>query len=441
MIIITFLFVFLFALFFIKLCKNRSLFLSIGIIFFIELSWQLISCGYLDFGNAFISEIGRNSYHTGALLRMIILYLPFIIVVTSKSSGIISNKFRVKLYFKKIKTTQCIRVILILTLIVIFYCIINMIISGVPIFSPTVTRINFGRYSKLPFAVQLNGEITFFGIFIAGIAYFFESDKKNKKIAMAILILSILYRILMEYKYHGMYNVIFAFFCPAILRTLEKKDYHIIELKTILKISFIFSLILSLCYGTYKIVNKNTDTKTLLFDRIFSLQAHTFWGIDEIAYVKDKNLFGYSNSLNGEVSAVLFNKGQSDKNSGIIDVMYKISNPITVNANINNGVRWAGSYLTIGINTIGYFFTFILSFLLGILLVFDMKMLYCSMKNKEFICLYLSQSILWDILDYFRIGNWCLLINLKTIFFFSILLFIFLYKSKNNYIINKGDQI
>lgn len=237
----------------------------------------------------------------------------------------------------------------------------------------------------------------------------------------------------MEYKYQGMYNILFAFFLPKLINWLEEKDYKIIKLTTLIKCFFILSFALIFFDFTYKIVSTNKDSTDLLMNRIFSLQAHTFWEMDELAYVIDSNVNGYEESLSNEINAIANNLGQMDKNSGIINVMYKVSNKMTVDANLENGVRWAGSYLTVGINTVGYFKTFILSLLLGFLLVFDIKMLYCSIKNGEFVSLYFAQSFYWDLLDYFRIGNWCLLINLKTIIAFLILIFIYLFKRKKFY--------
>lgn len=421
-------FLFFFSIYFVKLEKNKSLLLSIGIVFLVELLWELISCAYLDFNKAYIIETARTSYYTGAFIRMIILYLPFMIILSSKNSGKIGKAFNVPICIKKINKHKCIRYILFLTLLVVCYCTIDMIVSGIPLFSDSIGRQNFSHYSKLPFAMKLNGEITFFGIIVSGIAFFNEDNKTNKYLAILIFVISIIFRLLMEYKYHGMYNIFYAFFLPGLINWYKKKNYHFISLKNILKVLSILSIALILSYYTYSNVNKKFDTKRLLMDRIFALQAHTFWEMDEKAWVLDKNIDGYSDSLKKEIDAVKNGLGEMDKNSGIANVMFKISSYESVTANLDNGVRWSGSYLTVGINTIGYLGTFILSFVFAILVLFDMKIFYASLKNYEFLILYFAQSFMWDLLDYFRIGNWCILLNIKTILTLVILLIMYFLK-------------
>lgn len=434
--LILFLFLILFSFYFIRLEKNKSLLLSVGIIFFIELLWELISCLYLDYNNAYIIETARTSYHTGAFIRMLILYIPLILILSSKKSGKLENVYNLPLYIKKINKRQSIRIVLIITLFVVLYCFMDMVISGIPLFSPIIGRQNFSQFSTLPFATRLNGEITFFGVFVAGIAFFNEDNKTNKHLAVCILVISIFYRLMMEYKYHGMYNIFYAFFLPGLIKWYKKKNYNIISLKNIIKVSSILIIVLTLSYYTYSNVNKNFDTKSLLFDRIFALQAHTFWGMDEKAWVVDDVKDGYKESLKNEISAVANSKGEMDFNSGIYNVMSKVSNYITVRANYESRVRWAGSYLTVGINTIGYFFTFIISAFLAIIILLDIKLLYSSLFNCELVILYFSQSLMWDLLDYFRVGNWCIILNTKTILTFSILFLLFLLK-KRNYKIKK----
>ena len=420
----------LIACFISMLCKRKSLVLSVGIIFLIELVWEIISCAYLDFGNVYIIETALTSHYTGALIRMVILYLPLILIILSKKSGELNKAYQNKFYTKKINCDSCIRAILVFTLLVVFYCILDMFVSGIPLFSSEITRINYSKYSRLPFATKMNGEITFFGMIIAGVAYFNKSNKFNKKIAITLFLISIVYRLLMEYKYHGMYNIIFSFFLPGLIMYYKKKDYKLFSLKNILKIITISFAVICLCLFIYSNTNKNFDAKKLLFDRVFALQSHTFWTLDEKMWAS-KKFSGDKNELKSEVYAIINNLGELDTNSGIIRVMYEISNKSTVDANLANGVRWAGSYLTVGINTIGYLGTIMISCALGLLILFDIKMFYTSMNNNEFFILYFAQSFMWDLLDYFRIGNWCLLINAKTLITFVVLLIIYLLKKRN----------
>ncbi len=412
------------------LLKNKSLTMSIGLCLFVELIWALLSIAYLDTGNVYIYETGNTSFHTGALFRMVLLFSPLIVLISNKNSGKISEVYKQHVFFKKKNIDQCIHYILIFSLLVILYCIVDMFISGIPLFSSKIGRINYSTFSKLPFATKINGEVTFYGVIIAGIANYMRDNKKNKYLAKIVFTMTIFHRILMEYKYQGLYNIIYSFFLPYILIFLDKKNYHVFSIKTALKVSLIGLSLVFLCLFTYSNVNKNFDAKELLFNRIFALQSHTFWEMDKIMCIDQNNLSGNDEDLNNELNAVYNNLGELDKNSGIINVMYKVSNPTTVNANLENGVRWSGNYVTVGINTIGYYGTFFMSFILGMILLFDFKMFYVSINNFEFISLYLSQSFMWDLLDFFRIGNWSIILNFKTIIVFLGLVFIYINKRK-----------
>ena len=422
-------------LFFRRLLKRKSIALSLGIIFIIEMLWCMLSCAYLDTFNAYISETGQNSYHTGALLRMIILYMPFLLIISNESSGKINSIYCQKFTVVKFQTRSILSFLQIVTFFIVCYSFLDMCISGIPLFSSEITRINFHNYSTLPLAMKINGEITYFGLLICGIIFFNIKNEKNqlsKLFCLLILFISLLTRVLMEYKYHGLYNVIFSFFIPGIIKWLEKRNYKIITFKNLL---ILIVILLFLFLGIITIYSKTItsyDAVELLINRLFSLQSHTFWKIDEIYFIKQGNIFGNNEFLKNEFIAVFYNLGQMDKKSGMVNVMYQIADFNTVVANLRNGVRFAGSFLTVGINTIGYIGTFTISIILGYLTMFCFKLFYVSIKNQELVCLYFSQSLLWDLLDYFRIGNYCIILNVKTLISIIVLISIYVFKKINN---------
>ena len=413
------------------LCRNRSLTLSVGLCFLIEMVWAIISCAYLDYGEAFILETGKTSYHTGALFRMLVLYAPMMFMLGRRKSGKIANVYYERVVFVQMSAVNAARIILYCTLFVVLYCLLDMLLAGIPLFSAAIGRQNYSAYSKLPLISKINGEVTYFGILVAGMAFFYDRNKNNKKLALLCFVLCVVHRLLMEYKYHGMYNIIFMFFLPTLYAWYEKRKYRILSLKTVMRITGMVCIVLILCYYTYTLNNMSFNALELLFDRIFALQSHTFWGLDKVQWVDQFELWGNAKDLVYEIEAVLQAKGQMDRNSGIVNVMYKVANSIAVEANLDKGVRWAGSYLTVGINTVGYLGTAFISLLLGEVIVFDFKMFISSLHNREYVTLFFSQSLMWDLLDYFRIGNWSIILNIKTIITVTVLLFLFIVKSKS----------
>ena len=418
-----------------SLIKRNNYSIILGFIFFVEMFWALASCGYLDFTQTYISEIGVTSFYTGAFFRMILLYLPFLIIMATFKVSPNSNQRRV--IFINLDTESLYSLFELITFLVVGYSILDMLISGIPLFSDHITRINYSDYSKLPFATKINGEITFFCFFVCGLS--FSRKKQNFKlhriICLMLLLISLIGRFLMEYKYHGIYNILLSFLIPIIIDKLYSNGFKMINFRTFVKFGFGILLILLLSLFIYSLTSSNA--KELLFDRIFALQAQTFWKLDEILISTNNYGFKMDNFMN-EWYAIVNNLGQMDENSGIIAVMKKIVNSTVVNDNLANGVRFAGGYLTIGINTVGYLGTLFLSILVGLLVVFVFKILLSSILNQEFVLLYFAQSLFWDLLDYFRIGNFCIILNTKTVISFIIVFLLFIVKipKKRNELIN-----
>ena len=418
----------LIAIVFYRLFKNKSIVLCFGILFFIELFWTQISCAYLDLGGKYISETGQTSYSTGSIFRLLLLSLPFLLVISSKKGACVDNAYFVRVRFIKVEMRTLLFLLQLFTFAVVFYGFLDMMVSGIPLFSPEITRINYRQFSKLPFAFSMLGEVTFFGMFCCGYAFFHEKSKVSKIISIAILVFSLFCRILMEYKWHGIYNVVFVFFIPGIIVFLEKRNYKVLSIKnTVLLLLFVFSF-----FGIFLFVYSLTtsvSSSSLLLDRIFALQAHTFWKLDDIL-VSSQQFFGSPINFLNELYAVFHGLGDMDINSGAINIMYTVAHPITVEAELANGVRFASSYMMVGINTVGYLGVFLFGIVLAFLALFTFKMMYSSIKNKEFVVLYLAQSLFWDVFDFFRIGNYCELLNIKTILVFTALCLIYLYKRR-----------
>ena len=58
-----------------KLVKGKSLLLSFGLIFLVEIIWMFLSIIYID-GGTHIAEQGKDSYFTGASIRLFLIYIP-----------------------------------------------------------------------------------------------------------------------------------------------------------------------------------------------------------------------------------------------------------------------------------------------------------------------------------------------------------------------------
>ena len=126
----------------------------------------------------------------------------------------------------------------------------------------------------------------------------------------------------------------------------------------------ILGILLGICYKQY--ARLNTDPFAALLNRIFSLQSHTFWGIDLLAQ-KGKLSFDFD-WICKEVLAGISGTSLTNGDFGIGRVMYLVTKSTYAYDMLRSGVQFAGSFLTVSLSYAGYIATFAYSLSLDILL-------------------------------------------------------------------------
>ncbi len=406
------------------LAYKKSSILSIGLIFLIEIVWMFVSIVYID-GGTYISEQGRNSYFTGASIRLILIYIPFLFFLpyfTQKDQKKIQAYSNVQIVNVNVKTSLVYLLAQAALFLVITYGVVDMLVTGVPLFSDTVTRSNFFSYSKLPGASLLMGEVTFFLMFLNGKCFSESKSKKTKLLCLSLLAYSFIHRILMSYKYDGLYQIFFMFFLYALYRWLTKTDLKkIFSWKTILTVLGILVSILGVAYLFYKVKHTSANPFELLMTRLFSLQAHTWWG-EDLKHIQNQDYWFNWQQIKKEFLA-LFNGGNVyDKETGIVNVMFHVTHFSVVEIYISKHLRFYGNFATVSLNCFGYLGTAIWGILVAKMIAYAVSNFAVAIKNNQWIISYVALSFLLDTLEYFRIGNFSLVLNLKTLLMLSILL-------------------
>lgn len=406
------------------LAYKKSPILSIGLIFLIEIIWMFVSIVYID-GGTYISEQGRSSYFTGASIRLLLVYLPFLFFLPrfTKKEQIKKQSYAdVEILNLKIKPSLVYITAQILLIAVISYGVIDMLITGIPLFSDTITRSNFFSYSKLPYASLLMGEVTFFLMFLNGKCFAESKNKKEKIFCLSILGYSVLHRILMSYKYDGLYQIFFMFFLYLLytwLSTAELKK--IFSLKNILIALGSLVALLAFIYLFYALKHKSSNPFDLLLSRLFSLQAHTWWG-EDLQHIQNKDYWFNWAQIKKEFLA-LFNGGNVyDRETGMVNVMFHITHPSIVEAYLSKHLRFYGNFAVVALNCFGYVGTALLGILVAKMISYAIVNFEVAIKNNQWIISFISLSFLLDVLEYFRIGNFSLLLNAKTLLIFAVLI-------------------
>ena len=398
-----------------------SLAFPFTIIFLIEIAWGTLSIIWIDSG-IYITEQLRNSYTTGAAIRYILLMIPFAVVFpyTLEKKILRKNYKTIKLEIPGISLDN---IVWILCLISLGYVFLDLIISGIPLLSKSVTKIGYyTKYSKLPFAGTLHSLIMPFAMLLAGVR-FARSKRKSKEYyeAFAVAVSIMVIQILMDNKFYGLYDYV-IWFSISVIGTYVKKK---IEEKRVAKIPFkyivitlmILGVLLGICYKQY--ARSNTDPLAALLNRIFSLQSHTFWGIDLLAQ-EGKLSFDF-NWICEEIIAGISGVVSTNADSGIGRVMYLVTTPTYAYDMLSCGVLFAGNFLTVSLSYAGYIVTFIYSFVVGCLTANICAVFYTYLNGKDKIMLFFWFVLYRRMYEYFRVGSLSIIISWKMLILFIVL--------------------
>ena len=393
-----------------------------AIIFIIEIAWGTLSIIWIDSG-IYITEQLRVSYTTGAGLRYILLMLPFGIVFPKVLEYKIQHKkyITVKLKFSKVPIENTIWSVCI---IVVVYILVDLLISGIPLLSSTVNKIGYySKVSKLPLAGMLHTLVMPFAMLFSGIQ-FVQNPPKSRKFYEAIVVaaLIIFIQILMDNKFYGLYDYVIWFVIPIAGVYINKRVTMgraiKIPVKYVIIALAILGGLLAICYNQYSRIS--TNPFALLLNRIFSLQSHTFWGIDLL--VQENQIGCDLDRVLKEILAGISGVPLTDADYGIGRVMYLVTKSTYADDMLRSGVLFAGSFLTVSLSYAGYMLTFIYSFVIGYIAACICAALYTYINGKDVVMLFFWFLLYRRIYEYFRVGSLSIIINWKMIVLLILLL-------------------
>lgn len=399
-----------------------SLAFPFTMIFIIEIAWGVLSIIWIDSG-IYITEQLRYSYTTGAAIRYILLVLPFAIVFP--------HVLQKKILRKKIRTVKLeIPGILVdnivwgFCLFSIGYVLLDLIISGIPLLSNSVSKIGYyTKFSKLPLAGTLHNVILPFVMLLAGIR-FVRSQRRSKEFYEAIMVagLIMVIQILMDNKFYGLYDYVIWFAIPIVGAYIKKK----IAEKRVAKIPFkyiiitliILGILLAICYKQYARIT--TDPFAALLNRIFSLQSHTFWGVDYL--LKETRIHPDLDWTIQEIIAGISGVSSTNADYGIGRVMYLVTKSAYASDMLRSGILFSGSFLTVSLSYTGYIVTFLYSFVVGYVAASICSAFYTYMNRKDTVILFFLFILYRRIYEYFRVGSLSIIISWKMLILFIILI-------------------
>lgn len=398
-----------------------SLAFPFTIIFLIEIAWGMLSIVWIDSG-IYITEQLRNSYTTGAAIRYVLLMVPFAAVFPS----VLEKKIRFRTYQTvklRIPGVSIDDIVWKGCMVAVVYIFVDLLFSGIPLLSSTVNKIGYyTKVSKLPLAGTLHNVIMPFAMLLAGVRIS-QNQRRSKRFYEAVFIaaLILLIQILMDNKFYGLYDYAIWLVIPILGKYIKEKmgETHKIKIpfKYIIIALIILGVLLGICYNQYGRTYENPFAA--LLNRIFSLQSHTFWGVDLLLQTgKEKANLDW---MVQEIIAGISGSPLTSPNYGIGRVMYLVTTVTYANDMLSCGVLFAGSFLTVSLSYAGYVITFIYSFIVGYVAASICAGLYTYVNGKDTVMLFFWFMLYRRMYEYFRVGNLSIIINWKMLILFVLL--------------------
>lgn len=414
---------FIIIIYLFQIWKRNPKILFIGSVFFIEMIWQIVSIVWLD-GGAYISEQLRYSYFTGASIRFVILMLPFAALYPYFLNKELNKRKYINLEDQRVRSKHLSENdIYIIILLIVIYSLLDILISGnVPLFSRINYSTFYASYSKLPLTSTIHNYL--FPFFAVLLGVFTGRNRQNKKKYrfLVLFVLIICIQLLLNNKFYGLYDYVLHFLMGYSVFLLFSRRNNKLPIKYIIFALFGVGILLYVCYSKYSKTMINPIQ--YLMDRIFSLQNHTFWGVDrlwqngeifvDVGAFFNEIFYGFSE----------FEPSRLDSNFGIARVMYMVTANTYASDMLSTGYLFAGSYLTIILSYVGYIPAFIGSFVMAYVVSKLSISLYKSILKQNYIILYLVFYTFRRFYEYFRVGNISMILNWK---FLIIYLFLFSY--------------
>jgi len=284
---------------------NIKLFLSYKFwpfIFYLFYAYILpiLSNLYLEQG-IYITEQERYSYFTGSTLRLLSYTFVFFIIYYFAINIISSIAYNKKILHDNTLDTKSKKNFFFLFYIVIILLLlmyINLLLSEIPLFSSDITRFNYWENSRFPFLVGIVGNISLPIPIILGIYYMHFSNNNSHSWKTKIIILFsiyIIYLYLIGQKFSAQFLAVYFFFLPYWVTNIKDISSSIFSYRSLKYTIPILLLLFGFIVYKYQFTGiselKGSALSGIVY-RIFGLQGHMYWGIDEMVF--KRNLYGWN---------------------------------------------------------------------------------------------------------------------------------------------------
>jgi len=337
-------------------------------LFFYAYSLPLLSNLALEHG-FYIIEQERYSFFTGSTLRLY-MYVSIFFLSVFLSTKLFNSlaipkqgKFS-QLPFSK-RLNHGILLLLYIAALIETLLYINLLLSPIPLFSENINRFNYWEHAKFPILKKIFGSIALPLAIIFGVYYLFSYVhhlSKLKRFIQLLFALYIVYLYLIGHKFSPQFLAAYFFFLPLWIYKIKMK-IPLISKKTVFNLLVIIVVAFLFILHQYQfagVSNLYGGAILGILYRIFVLQGHVYWGIDELVFIKKKYGVEYLSDF------------FSNKLDGLLTLMYIIG-PSNLQWYLDHNVRFTAGYPALVILFNPYYavlLQIIFGFITGLLVIY-----------------------------------------------------------------------
>jgi Family of unknown function (DUF6418) len=398
--------------FFIIVYRERQLLFFIFLPLAFPHLTAIVSNFYIDTGT-YISELSIYSQSTGAVNRLVFLVLTMFIVAVTFSNFFI-EKFKFSQYYLNFSIKGFEKnFIKVFAFIIISILILGLLKWGTPL---SLSEQRFEFWANHPFPM-LRGILyqTYLIGFLAGCSYIHSN---NKKTVIFIMLMVIVTNLLYGEKFTGIYLPLMYYVIGYMISyyIINNNGRRVITIGVVFFSLILLIIVFSIVYYQYKYIhNVGNDVVGYIIARIFSLQGEVWWGVDH---------YYFDESLSPKLK-YLFQEGSScDNYGGLYYLMREIAPWSLVSSYCDRGVTFTMGFPAIGLATLGFFNTIIFCFVAGLLLALTAVLVTDSIRNKNYIAMFVSFKVILIETHALAMGNVFNIIDFKFAVYLIALFFI-----------------
>lgn len=415
---------------------DKRYFWYIAIFYFFQL-WTIISGAYIETG-VYISEQMVTSFRTDSTIRLVLYNVVFLVsfIIFAK---IISRPDNLDYKLHRL-SREIVWAILAGILITTLLLYLNVVVSGVPLFSGhKINKFNFWQdYAVFPSLERFAAYAAYYGFTLGYIYRFQHENRLYKKVTVGLLIFYIGYQVIAGNKFSQPLVTMSSFLIPFISLKVPK-SYALLssrlqkKLITRVILSLLIAVILVLGLSVYDEAVRGGGGLSSVMYRIFGLQGHVWWGTDLLVQTRSIDYFGH---FVAEVQGILY-PVTNPINTGIHFLTILVGGGIGYDAIVNKGVSYTMGYPAITLYAFGPLGAIFAQVIFGSVMAIIAVALHVNIKAGNLIRSLLIFRLLSEGYTTFTMGTLDELFNIKSVIIIIILICSYLISLRSLQLINR----